>query len=198
MSGYRRDVHFGSGSCTSRALALSYCTRRSNTSGAWNQIVPGHTERGEGLWLSRSTRAWRTFPKGWVRNTWSAQWLSIKCTRYARYQHEGLDLKHPSGGEAKYLEGPLYQRHRDYLQRLADHTLTGDLTRAMVDNVEALSLQVYDLAPREFHDLRASGHPTVTDAGAVAYDRPPNVHRLTDVELRAKAELRALGFGHEF
>lgn len=117
---------------------------------------------------------------------------------YARYQHEGLDLKHPSGGVAKYLESPLYAHHRDYVQTLADHVLTGNLTSAMADNVEALSREVYELAPREFHDLRASGHPTVTDHGSVAYDRPPNVHRLTEPELAAKAHLRALGFGHDW
>jgi hypothetical protein len=118
---------------------------------------------------------------------------------YARYQHEGLDLKHPGGGRAKYLEQPLYDRHRDYLQRLADDVLgAGFLTDAMVDNMESLSLEVYDNAPWEFHDLRASGHPKVTSGGMVLYDRPPNVHRLTGPELRAKSHLRSLGFGHEF
>lgn len=117
---------------------------------------------------------------------------------YARYQHEGLDLKHPSGGVAKYLEGPLYANHRDYFQRIADRVLTGGLTDAMADNVEALSREVYDKAPREFHDLRASGHPSVTDHDRVAYDRPPNVHRLTPAELEAKSHLRALGFGHDW
>jgi hypothetical protein len=117
---------------------------------------------------------------------------------YAQYQHEGLDLKHPSGGVAKYLESPLYGKHRDYFQRIADHVLAGDLISAMADNVESLSRQVYELAPREFHDLRASGHPSVTDQGSVVYDRLPNVHRLTSDELAAKSHLRALGFGHEF
>ena len=117
---------------------------------------------------------------------------------YARYQHEGLDLKHPGGGQAKYLEQPLYDEHRDYVQRLADHVLDGQLVPAMTDNMEALSLQVYDKAPFEFGDLKASGHPSVMDGDRSAYDRPPNVHRLTEPELRAKAELRALGLGNTY
>lgn len=116
---------------------------------------------------------------------------------YARYQHEGMDLKHPRGGRAKYLESPLYEKHRDYYGRLADHVLDGTLTDAMRDVVESLSTEVYDNAPVEFHDLRRSGHPTVTDGDALVYDRPAEVHRLTALELRAKAESRALGFPHD-
>lgn len=117
---------------------------------------------------------------------------------YARYQHEGLDLRHPEGGQAKYLEQPLYGQHRDYVQRLADHVLDGGLVEAMIDNMESLSLEVYDKAPFEFGDLKASGHPTVLDGDRPAYDRPPNVHRLTKPELRAKAQLRALGLGNVY
>lgn len=116
---------------------------------------------------------------------------------YARYQHEGLDLRHPRGGRAKYLEGPLYERHRDYLQRLADHTLDGTLSGAMRENMESLATEVYDNAPREFHDLRRSGHPRVRDGEGIVYDRIPEVHRLTRPELRAKAEARRLGFGND-
>lgn len=116
---------------------------------------------------------------------------------YARFQHEGLDLKHPKGGRAKYLEGPLYQKHRELYGRLAANVLHGSLEDAMRANVEALAVEVYDNAPREFHDLRRSAHPVVTDGDAVVYDRLPEVHRLTAPELRAKAEARALGFPHD-
>ena len=115
---------------------------------------------------------------------------------YARFQHEGLDLRHPEGGQAKYLEAPLYSEHRGYYQRLADNVLAGDLEGAMASVTEALSGKVYELAPFEFGDLKASGHPSVMSSGQVVYDRPPNVHRLTPLELRTKSELRSLGFGH--
>ena len=114
---------------------------------------------------------------------------------YARYQHEGLDLRHPQGGQAKYLESPLYEKHRDYYQRLAEHVLDGGLSQAMIENVESLSLEVYDKAPFEFGDLKASGHPTVTRDGAILYDRAPMQARLTDQQLRAKHKLRRLGEG---
>lgn len=112
---------------------------------------------------------------------------------YAQYQHEGLDLRHPRGGQAKYLEQPLYAHHRDYVQALADNVLRGSLVAAMEDNMEDLAGEVYDLAPREFHDLRASGHPTVSSGGTIVYDRPPMVARLTVAQLKAKDQLRALG-----
>jgi hypothetical protein len=117
---------------------------------------------------------------------------------YARYQHEGLDLRHPEGGQAKYLEAPLYQHHGTYVQKLADHVLAGDLPDTMARVMEDLSLEVYDKAPLEFGDLKASGHPTVVDNGTMSYDRPPNIHRLTPEELRIKAELRALGLGNDY
>lgn len=113
---------------------------------------------------------------------------------YARYQHEGLDFKHPQGGQAKYLEEPLYSNSGDYMRRLAKDTLDGDLTTSMAHNMEDLAGEVYKKAPFEFGDLKASPHPSVTSAGAVVYDRPPMIHRLSEEELRIKSHLRSLGF----
>lgn len=116
---------------------------------------------------------------------------------YARYQHEGVEFRHPEGGQAKYLEQPHLQAAEDYMRRLAKSTLEPHgLVDAMADNMEHLSRAVYDHAPFEFGDLRASGHPTVEDDGHVVYDRPPLVHRLTEDELKAKDRVRDLGFGH--
>lgn len=117
---------------------------------------------------------------------------------YAAYQHNGLDLRHPEGGQALYLIAPLLERQRSYMQKLAEAVLKGpgELKKAMADGMEDLSDQVYELAPREFHDLRASGHPYVKDGDELVYDRQPYVHRLTEEELRAKDDLRRMGFGH--
>jgi hypothetical protein len=117
---------------------------------------------------------------------------------YAKYQHEGLDLKHPAGGGPKYLGGPLLIQHREYYGRIADRLLDAGPIGPMIANVEDLSLQVFENAPIEFGDLRASGHPSVKDGGAMVYDRAPNCHRLTREELRAKGDLRRLGLGNDY
>lgn len=114
---------------------------------------------------------------------------------YAKYQHERMDLQHPRGGQAKYLGGPVLENMHTYMQKLADNVLHGSLTGAMTSNVEALSKEVFDKAPREFWDLRESAHPSVTNDGVPVYDRPPIVHRLSKGELRVKDRLRSQGLG---
>lgn len=114
---------------------------------------------------------------------------------YARYQHEGLDFKHPDGGQAQYLRQPLFAKVSSYMDTLANNLLGADGTMfatAMSRAMEDLSLEVYNLAPWEFGDLRASGNPIVTDDGAEVYNRPPLVARLSKDELRTKGELRDL------
>lgn len=111
---------------------------------------------------------------------------------YAQYQHEGLDLRHPRGGQAKYLESPLYGNHRDYLQQIADRVLDEGPVQPMADVMEQLSGEVFTHAPVEFADLRMSGHPTVSRGPSVVYDRPPMQARLTRDQLRAKNRLRAI------
>lgn len=118
---------------------------------------------------------------------------------YAKYQHEGLDLKHPEGGQAKYLQQPLFAERDRYLRGLASAAITetgSDLEGAAVRVAEDLSTQVYQHAPFEFGDLRASGHPTVTSDGATVYDRLPLVPRLSESELRDKHHVHRLGLGH--
>lgn len=115
---------------------------------------------------------------------------------YAQYQHEDLSLRHPGGGQAKYLEKPLYDEAPSYLQRLADAVLDNDINQAMARNMEDLSREVYALAPIEFGDLKASGHPMVESGGEVVYDRAPLVGRLSEEEIDIKQGLRALGLGN--
>lgn len=115
---------------------------------------------------------------------------------YAKYQHERLDLKHPSGGGAKYLERPLYDESRGIMADLARNVLHGDLVAVMASGMEKVSRGVFEHAPFEFGDLKASGHPRVKDGGVIAYDRQPMRRRLTKTELRAKSHIRNLGFGN--
>lgn len=115
---------------------------------------------------------------------------------YARYQHEGLDFKHPRGGQAKYLEQPLYSNVPLYMRDIAARVLPrGDVVQAMADVTEDLSGEVFDKAPIEFLDLRASAHPTVRQGGAIVYDRPPMQARLTEPQLKAKHKLRSVRDG---
>lgn len=121
--------------------------------------------------------------------------------RYSRYQHEGYDFYHPDGGQAGFVVIPFFERNVKYMEHLAQSAITEEgskLEDAMADNMEDMSEQVYLLAPWEFADLRASGHPTVTSDGETVYDRPPHVARLSDEELKAKNELRELFDPHRY
>lgn len=102
---------------------------------------------------------------------------------YAHYQHEGMDLRHPHGGQAKFLETALHQG--GYFDQIAATILDGGGRQAMVDAVEKLDNDSAALTPKEATVLARSGHPTVTDNGAVVYDRAPEVPRLSEQELRA-------------
>lgn len=112
---------------------------------------------------------------------------------YARYQHEHPEFKHPDGGKAFYLRDPLFEHVDEYMQKIAEKVLDrGGPKEGMKDAMEDLSAKVYEQAPLEFGDLKASGHPKVESDGVVVYDRPPNVGRLSEEELRIKGELRGL------
>jgi hypothetical protein len=120
---------------------------------------------------------------------------------YAHYQEVGDSFNHPQGGIARALATGLLNKYPEIVRKLADAVLDGReaMQQAMIDGMEALNLEYYELAPREFHDLRASGSPEVMEGEEQVYHRPPNVHRLSEEELRAKQELRALGiFGADF
>lgn len=120
---------------------------------------------------------------------------------YAHYQHEGYDFFHPDGGQAGYVVIPFFSRNVKHMEHLAESAITRDgssIEDAMADNMEDMSEQVYLMAPWEFADLRASGHPTVISDGEKVYDRPPNVGRLSEDELKAKSELRDIFDPHRY
>jgi hypothetical protein len=106
---------------------------------------------------------------------------------YAKYQHERMELHHPRGGSAKYLQKPLMDRYRDYLDDYAKTVLHDGGQPAMERAARDLVAQVEVHAPREWGDLRKSGHGQVTQGGRTIYDRPPKAARLTKEELRAKS-----------
>lgn len=106
---------------------------------------------------------------------------------YAHYQHERVELHHPRGGRAKYLQIPLMRHFRDYISDYARNVLRDGGQEAIKRSMEHLSDQVEIEAPREWGDLLRSGHPEVKQGGRHLYDRQPKVHRLTQAELRIKS-----------
>lgn len=113
--------------------------------------------------------------------------------------HEGMDLRHPHGGQAKFLETALHSGSDEYYQAIADKVLEGGARDGMIDAVEKLGTKSGDLTPKQLTLLAHSDHPTVTDNGAVVYDRAPEVGRLSDPELEElhdvfdKGPLKGLG-----
>lgn len=102
---------------------------------------------------------------------------------YSHYIHERLDLNHPRGGQAKFLETALYSNASEYMNGIADKVLEGGARDGMVDAVEKLGKHSGELTPKLLTLLAHSDHPKVTDNGAVIYDRSPEVPRLSDAEL---------------
>ena len=113
------------------------------------------------------------------------------------YQHEHPEFKHPRGGQAFYLQEPLYEATDRYIQAVADAMLDleRDLADTVFDQMKDLVRQVEVRAPVEFTNLRRSGHATVTERGVVIRDQPPEQDRLTDAELKALSKLRG---GHPY
>lgn len=106
---------------------------------------------------------------------------------YAHYQEVRDDLHHPRGGRAHYLQSSLFEKFSKYLDDYAHSVLTDGGQPSLKRSAEHLSDQVELHAPREWGDLRTSGHPQVKQGERIIYDRPPKTHRLTEAELKIKS-----------
>lgn len=118
---------------------------------------------------------------------------------YAKYQELRDDLVLHGGGQHHYTRDALFNNVGQLMETLAARLVTADgsdIKGAVADVAEMLATGVFELAPFEFGDLKASGAPHAYDNGAEYYSRPPRVHRLTTDELRAKGHLRRLGLGN--
>ncbi len=104
---------------------------------------------------------------------------------YAKYQHQRLDLRHPRGGAAKYLQRPLYEHYREWLQALAGSVLTGELEQTMARCMESFNSAMSRATPILYNNLRRSGNPRVYSNGRLVYNRPAHQRRLSERELRA-------------
>jgi hypothetical protein len=118
--------------------------------------------------------------------------LSIRWTTdqvYAKYQELREDLKHPRGGRAHYARSALFEHVEERMERLAARAVTpdgSDLVGAGISvGIENMHQQA-TYTPREFVNLARSIEVEVTDDGEQVYHRPPDVHRLSEAELRAQ------------
>lgn len=117
---------------------------------------------------------------------------------YAAYIEFGDGMRHPRGGQAHYARDGLYNGVETDMGELARRAITedgSDLAGAAIDIAQALERRTSELTPREFVNLARSGHVTVTDDGVEIYDRPPDVPRLSEAQLRAQ---RASGHEIDF
>ena len=104
------------------------------------------------------------------------------------------------GGETHALANALEAIAEPSLRHVGQNIFRSDAlggfgVQAMAEAMEHLSAEYHERAPREFEDLRNSGHPIVHDDGRLAYDRPPMRPRLSDAALAEKNRRRALGEG---
>lgn len=99
---------------------------------------------------------------------------------YAQDQHENMEYRHPRGGRARFLGGPLVEQADHLMGVVAESLVTPegtDIVGGMTRVAETMSGFVEDNAPRLNEVLRYSGHPQVVDNGQVVYDRAPKIHR---------------------
>lgn len=138
----------------------------------------------KGTWRQRLDQLERNVGRGALVGQYAVD------QRYAAYQHVHKHLRHPRGGGPDYVSVPLAARHREWYRGIAAGLLDGSAPVRMAEAMDDLDGQVRILAPLDENDLRRSGQYTVTDGDAVAIQRAPEVPRLTDAELRAKARRR--------
>lgn len=102
---------------------------------------------------------------------------------YAQNQHQSIHFKHPNGGRALFLSGPLFENSSLVLGELARRIITpegSDVSGGMIDVADTMVRYVVENAPRETGLLATSGSPWVEDNGVEIYRRPPISPREVD------------------
>jgi len=92
---------------------------------------------------------------------------------YAKYQHERMELHHPKGGQAKYLQAPLMAHFRDYLTDYAKTVLSDGGQAAMkrsiaIDNLANLEIQAANQINQSLQ-IAAPGSAPIIEAQADAW-----------------------------
>lgn len=102
---------------------------------------------------------------------------------YAQNQHQSVWFKHPHGGRALYLGGPLMEHAFELVEGVARGAITDEgsaIDRKMIEVAEWMARAVLENAPKETGQLSQSGHPRVESNGVLIYDRPPIAPRELD------------------
>lgn len=102
----------------------------------------------------------------------------------------GVQIRnHPRGGGSHFLRNAIIGGADGLMEELARNAITpdgSDLVQAAINNGHTVDVDASTNAPVEFANLNRSGHITVTDDGAVVYERPPHVGRLSREQLDAQ------------
>lgn len=118
---------------------------------------------------------------------------------YAHYQEVHPEFHHPDGGQAFYVRDTVYLG--DWMRQLADGLIDSygvGLNPGLRAVAEGMARGVYLRAPWEFNDLRKSGKPSVTRSGAVVWERPPDIGRLSEEQLKLKHRISYLFDPHRY
>jgi hypothetical protein len=117
---------------------------------------------------------------------------------YAQDQHETLYYKHPRGGQAKFLETPLFANHPKWIQKFANDLLksNSDAEQGWAKVGRSLKNEVPKTAPVEFGDLRQSAGLVVQSGSSTVVNEPPVQPRLNESELDAKDYMRSMGLSY--
>lgn len=118
---------------------------------------------------------------------------------YAHYQESHPEFHHPDGGQAFYLRDTVYLGTwlADLAVGLIDQYGVG-IQPGLRQVAEGMAKGVYLRAPWEFNDLRKSGRPYVTRHGGIVWERPPDVGRLSEEQLRLKHKVSYLFDPHRY
>lgn len=83
---------------------------------------------------------------------------------YALHVHENLEMKHPNGGQAKFLEQPARENVDNYLKAFVDSFKTNpDVSQCLLVTGLVLQRDSQELVPVKTGNLKASGFTTFED-----------------------------------
>lgn len=109
---------------------------------------------------------------------------------YAEEQHEDMTLRHPGGGQAKFLYNALQTEGRKFPARIAAELYDTLPRNTMLEVAREVGADAQRRAPVWTGDLRDSMAIDILDGGAYVFRQPPVRKRLTDKELEAKSKRR--------
>jgi hypothetical protein len=108
---------------------------------------------------------------------------------YAQYQHEGVGLAHPRGGEAHFLTNALNATYKELYSRVAQGLFRGNVQQDFIKYTDTLNTATADRTPVELDNLRRSGASAVKVGGRFIYQRAAAQRKLTRSELNNRVRL---------